>query len=104
MSKVVIDNQPMTQSLASEPQYLHRKNCYSFQFIYTGSPNGTIYISVSNNGITWEVLTAYSVAINSAGTQMMNVVGAGYSMCKAHFAFISGSGFLTVDHDSKDSA
>jgi hypothetical protein len=101
-SDTLLSGGDMSASIASDPLYLHRKTHFSLHFIYAGAPVGSIYIAVSNNGVNWEVLTNSTIAVSSASTYMFNIQNTGYLMCRAHFAFTSGTGSLSVYSGTKD--
>jgi len=102
LSNKLLSEVSMTASIVSDPVYLHRKIGYAMHFVYTGAPTGAIYISVSIDGINWKVLTDSSTAISAAGDTFYNVTNAGYLVARAHYAFTSGSGSLTVLYSSKE--
>lgn len=102
LSYTLLSAQDMGASIVSDPIYLHRKPNYAMHFIYTGSPTGSIYISVSIDGINWVLLDDSTTAISAAGDVLYNVSVAGYLMARAHYSRTSGAGSLTVLYSVKE--
>lgn len=73
---------------------------YSIQSTYTGSPNGTLKIQVTNedpeNSPNWIDLADSDIAISSAGSYMHNVEIAYYSYIRLFWTVTSGSGSLSA--------
>jgi hypothetical protein len=98
----LISNQSMSASIVSDVINLHRRSNYSIHMVYTGSPVGAVYVSVSIDGTNWVVLADSSTAVNGAGSTLFNIANAGYMMARAHYAFTSGTGTLNATYSLKD--
>jgi hypothetical protein len=73
---------------------------YCVHAVYTGSPNGTLTIEASNNGINFYVVN--SISIPTANSQLF------YQVDKAHYKYVrvvytasSGSGTLNCQISGK---
>jgi hypothetical protein len=86
----------------------------SLQAIYTGSPNGTLKVQVSNDivdvgssndqassVINWTDYPSSSVAISAAGSSIWNYDGFNYRWIRLVFTFSSGTGTLNVSFSGK---
>ena len=100
-SHKLIEAADMSASFQSDVINLHGKDRYSIHAIFTGSPNGSIYISVSNGNDDWAVLSDSAQAISAAGDVFYNVDRAGYSYVRLHYSFTSGTGSLDAFFKAK---
>lgn len=91
-SNVLFEDEDMGSSFVSETITLAQRAGFSIHAIFTGSPNGSFYISVSINGIDWILLPDSTQAVTEAGDIFYNVNDSKYLHARLHWSFSSGSG------------
>jgi hypothetical protein len=101
-SQRLLLNQEMGADIVSSPINLHNKIAYSIHAVYTGSPEGSLYIAVSIDGENWSVLSDSPVAISAADNTFYNVRVAGYLFARLHYTATSGSGTLNAFFSTKE--
>lgn len=92
LSNRLIDSQDMGASFVSEHFSLAQRAGFSVHAIFTGSPNGSFFISVSINGIDWILLDGSTQAVSVAGDIFWNVNESKYLLGRLHYTRSSGSG------------
>lgn len=99
---LLFDDVSMSASFQSEPISLSGKAGFAIQTVFTGSPVGTFYISVSVDGITYVLLDDSERAISASGDILYNVKDSNYLMAKLHYTRTSGSGSADASFSTKD--
>lgn len=97
----LVNAHTMGADFQSIGQPLEHYTIYSVQAVYTGSPVGTLTLSSSNDGVTWDTISGTSQSVSAAGSTMWNVQGAGYLFVRLEYAFTSGSGSLSAIYVGK---
>lgn len=100
-SNKLLESESMASSFQSGEINLHRKKNFSIHSIFTGTPNGSMYIAVSIDNSNWIVLADSAQAISEAGDVFYNVDVAGYSYAKLHYTAVSGTGSCSSFFDAK---
>jgi hypothetical protein len=103
-SNVLITSADMAASFNSDEIFLEKKDGYAIQAVFTGSPVGSLYISVSINGTDWTVLADSPQAISAAGDVVFEVTTSKYLVAKVYYARTSGTGTMNVWFSTKASA
>ncbi len=99
--KLIIEDGDMSADIESESLLLDQIYGFSFQAIYTGSPDGTLKLQASNDGETWDDVPSSSLIISAAGHTLYNVTDVFYKYVRVYFEFSSGSGSLNVYYFAK---
>lgn len=105
--KIISSGDMSTATVTSTTVDVGRTSQYSVQGVYTGSPNGSLQINVSNDypcgGATnWTLApTTAAVAIAAAGNTMWNVTYGNYNCLQVVYTKTSGTGTLNVIYGSK---
>jgi hypothetical protein len=104
----ILDNADMSAGFVSEPILLDQIYGFSLQAIFTGTPNGSFKLQVSNQDVflreqvtEWTDLADSSTAITAAGDIMYNVTSAFYRWVRIVYTRTSGSGNCDVTLTSK---
>jgi hypothetical protein len=92
LSNRLIDTQGMTASFVSEHFSVAGRAGFSVHAVFTGSPTGSFYLSVSINGIDWILMDGSTQAVSAAGDILWNVNDSKYLLGRLHYSFSSGSG------------
>lgn len=99
----VIDAVSMAATINSDGIDLQGMRHYSFHAVYTGSPNGTLKLQVSNDKVSqpslvsnWSDYTGSSTTIAAAGNTFYKVERDGERWARLVFTFSSGTGSLSV--------
>lgn len=80
-------------------------NTWSMQFVWTGTPVGTVSVQASDDGSTWtEVASSSQATSGAAGNHRVNASGFGGRYIRGKFAFTSGTGTLAVSVTAKGAA
>lgn len=100
----------MSVDITFAPVWLGHICNYSMQFVFTGSPNGTFKLQISDDqgrntaalaadqssGVTnWTDVTGSAQPISAAGNHAYQVENAGYAWVRAVYTASSGSGTVT---------
>jgi hypothetical protein len=104
----VITDAAMSASFNSAPILLDQIYGFSFQSIFTGSPNGTFKLQCSNDDVqldsqvsNWTDIAGTAQAITAAGSLLYNVNYAFYMWVRVVYTASSGSGSCNVTYASK---
>jgi hypothetical protein len=98
----LITNADMSASFMSEAIDLSDKSGFSIDSVFTGSPDGTMYIAVSIDNVEWRMLPDSSTSITEAGDVLYNVNDAKYLWARLHFVANFGSvGVLNSTYSRK---
>lgn len=104
----VINAANMSASFNSSPILLDQIYGFSFQSIFTGSPNGSFKLQCSNDNVqtesqvsNWTDIAGTSQAITASGSLLYNVNYAFYMWVRVVYTFSSGSGSCNVTYASK---
>ena len=104
----IISAADMSSSFLSEPILLDQIYGYSFQAVFTGSPNGTFKIQCSNDDVNssssvvgWSDVGSSSQAISAAGDLFYNIDAAFYKWVRIVYTRSSGSGSCDVVYFAK---
>lgn len=73
----------------------------SIQAVWTGSPEGTLTLFISNDGVTYSLYTGSSISVTTAGDFLWNLVSCGFNFVKLRYTFASGTGTLNVSSSYK---
>lgn len=111
----LLTNGNMAGSLNSFGEDVNQIFMFSIQAVFTGAPNGTLKIQVSNddvpvgingqdpavNVVNWVDYTGSSQTILAAGNFMYIVAEGGYRWVRLVYTASSGSGTLNVVYNGK---
>ncbi len=105
----VVDAGSMAASISSDGIDLQGMGKYSFHAVYTGSPNGTLKIQISNDQVSqpssvinWSDYTGSSTTISAAGDTFYKIERDGERWARLVFTRSSGSGSLNVISNVQD--
>ena len=101
-STTLISSADMSATFQSEIVSLEQKGGFSVHAVFTGSPNGSLYLSVSINNSDFIVLSDSTQAISAAGDVFWNVDIAKYKVFRLHYTFSSGTGSLDAFFSTKE--
>ncbi len=102
LSNKLIEDGDMSASFQSEHIQLSQRGGFAIHSVFTGSPVGSLYISVSIDGIDWFILPDSTQAITEAGDVFYNVTEAKYLLARLHWAFSSGTGNMDASVSVKE--
>ena len=102
LSNRLIEDADMSSRFVSEHITLAQRIGFSIHAVFTGSPVGSMYISVSINGIDWMLLPDSTEAITAAGDVFYNVCDVKYLMARLHYTATSGTGSLDAFVNTKE--
>ena len=98
----------MSASFSSDPILLDQIYGFSFQAVFTGSPNGTFKLQCSNDDVKlssevsqWSDVGSTSQAISAAGDLFYNIDAAHYKWVRIVYTRSSGSGSCDVVYFAK---
>lgn len=98
-----IKDQSMSSNVTSLTHDITRVTGWSAQFIFSGSPVGTIKIQGTSNGIDFDDLPGAQKQISSAGDFTFNLTyRAQYPYIRTLFVRTSGTGTLNVIVSGKE--
>ena len=100
----LIENANMGSSFESNTIPLPRRSGYAIHAVFTGSPVGSLYVSVSIDGVNWSVLKDSPQSIAEAGDIFFNVRETNYLYAKLNYDFTSGTGVLNAFYSAKEIA
>lgn len=103
-TNLLFSSTDMGSSFQSEAISLSGKIGFAIHTIFTGSPVGTFYISVSIDGTNWILLPDSSQAVSGAGDILFNVKESFYLLAKLHYTYSSGSGNAQASFSTKEAA
>ncbi len=91
----------MTASLVSTPLMINNSNTFAMQFIWTGTPTGTLSVMGSLDGINYNVSLGTHAIAGAAGTYTLDLAATAglITTCgwvRGQYAFTSGTGVLTT--------
>lgn len=92
----------MSESFQSEHIQLSQRGGFCIHAVFEGSPNGSLYIAVSIDGIDWAILPNSTQAVTEAGDVFYNVTECKYLLARLHWAASSGSGTMTASQNAKE--
>jgi len=73
----------------------------SFQYVYTGSPVGTIQVQASNDNVNFTNIDRSLINITAAGSSVVNLSEIGYIYARVLYTKTSGTGSLTITVGTK---
>jgi hypothetical protein len=107
-SEKIIVNQSMAASFESQPILLDQIYGFSFQAVFTGAPEGSFKLQVSNDDksfgftpVNWTDVTGSTQIITEAGDIVWNFNGAFYKWVKVVYTRDAGTGSCDVTYSSK---
>ena len=107
-SEKIIAAQSMATSFESAPILLDQIYGFSFQAVFTGAPDGSFKLQVSNDDksfgfqpVNWTDITGSTQVITEAGDIVWNFNGAFYKWVKVVYEASSGSGSCDITYSSK---
>lgn len=96
----ILSAQSLTASFETTPVNLSEAIGYSFQAVFSGTPNGAFKLQASNddNGspTNWSDIASSSVTVSAAGSAMWNNDGAHYQWVRIVYTFTSGTGSCDI--------
>jgi hypothetical protein len=102
LSNKLIEDGDMSASFQSEHIQLAQRGGFAIHAVFTGSPVGSVYVSVSINGTEWVLLPDSTVAVTEAGDIFYNVADSKYLLARLHYARTSGSGTMDATVSVKE--
>lgn len=102
LSNRLIEDADMASSFVSEHITLAQRGGFSIHAVFTGSPVGSLYISVSINAIDWTLLPNSTQSISAAGDVFYNVKDVTFLMARLHYTATSGTGTLDAFVSTKE--
>lgn len=102
LSNRLIEDGDMSASFQSEQISLAQRGGFCIHAVFTGSPNGSLYIAVSIDGLNWAILPDSTQAVTEAGDVFYNVSESKYLLARLHWAFSSGSGTMDASQNTKE--
>lgn len=97
----IITNGDMSTSLTSSEVDMSKCDGYAIYAKWTGSPIGTIKLSVSIDDINFVDLSGSETEVSGAGDAMWEVATAFYDKVRVVFTRTSGTGTLNVQCNGK---
>ena len=104
----VVNAVSMASSFSSSPILLDQIYGFSFQAVFTGTPNGSFKLQCSNDDVkldsqivNWSDISGTAQAITAAGSILYNVNYAFYKWVRIVYTASSGSGSCDVTYASK---
>ena|SRR5271166_1543617 len=116
LNETLLNAGSMATSINSAPMLLSYAFGYAVQFVYTGSPVGTVTLQGSNDSIpnakfpqsdftptTWTTISGSTITVPTidGATGMINDEGAFYNWVRLVYTATSGTGSLTVVGNTK---
>lgn len=101
-SNALMEDADMSASFQSEAFSLHKKIGFSVHTVFTGSPSGSLFLSVSIDGDNFILLPDSTQAIAEAGDHLWNVSDSKYLWAKMHWVPTSGNGNLDAFFSTKE--
>lgn len=101
----LLESQAMTASFNSSEVDVSQFVGFSIQCVYTGSPNGSLKIQVSNDQedpTNWDDLDNSTVTITTSGSETYIVGEVFYNFIRLVYTFSSGSGTFNAKFVAKD--
>lgn len=97
----VITNGDMSVTITSGALSVSNYNLASLQAVFTGSPNGTFKLQVSNDKVVWTDYTGSSNTISAAGNLVYGLYRIPYPLVRIIYTPAFGSGTLNVNVNYK---
>lgn len=91
----------MGSSYNGNPQQMDQITVGCLIASYSGSPNGSLKLQVSDDGVIWADLASTATAITTAGTTSWNLWPIGYEYLRIVYTKSSGSGLLSTTFRGK---
>jgi len=100
----IIDNENCAGTIYSQSVDVSKNRVMAFQFIWSGTPTGSIDVEISIDGDNW-TSTGISAtgAEGSAGSEFVEILSA-CRFARAKYVHTSGSGNITVHYSGTRSA
>lgn len=95
-SNKLLEDGDMAATITTDSVSLAEKTQYALHAVFTGSPVGTLTVETSIDGTTYDTLADSSTAVSAAGSQMFNIIAAGYLWARLKYTRTSGTGTLNV--------
>lgn len=104
MNEQPIKDVSMAASISTGAIDMNRSWQWAVQFVWTGTPTGTVKVQASCNGIDFADVTSASVATGgAAGNFLFNAaVPVGYNYLQLVYTFASGTGTLNAWVNGKE--
>ena len=91
----------MSASITSDAQQLNQMFLCSIQAVWTGAPNGSLKLQISNDNVNWTDYTGSSTSVSGSGDFMWNLSYTGYPWIRVVYTRVSGTGVLNVTVNGK---
>lgn len=95
LNKKVVDGVTIATFTASDSVDISTASGYSVQFIWTGTPTGTLSIKASNDNSSFSTVATVLTG-GAAGNSITNIEKAHYPFVRVEYTHTSGAGTLTV--------
>jgi hypothetical protein len=93
----LISDGDMSADVTSEAYAIESVVNWSVQFVWSGSPVGTVRVEHSNDRSNWSAITPLNQATGgSSGSHVAEYTGSGLRYVRAKFVHTSGSGTLNA--------
>jgi hypothetical protein len=104
----VLTDEDMSADFVSDPILIDQIFGYSFQAIFSGSPDGSFKLQASNDDVSrpqnvsnWTDIAGTALVITVDGDAMWNVTNAFYKWVRISWTVLSGTGSCSVTYASK---
>lgn len=91
----------MGASFNSASQQLVQEVVCCIQAVFTGTPNGTFKLQISNDNTNWSDYTGSDYAITTAGNVAWNVSNIGFNYLRVVYTRSSGTGSCSITISGK---
>jgi hypothetical protein len=91
----------MGASFNSPSQQVHQYVVACIQAVFTGTPDGTLKLQISNDDTNWTDYTGSSEAISGAGNFAWNIINIGFQYVRLVYTRSSSTGSLSATVSGK---
>lgn len=100
VSEQLLSSGDMSASITTNSQNLIQMAIACVQAIYSGSPNGSLQLQISNDNLVWSnYLTP--ATITTSGNSVWNIEFVGFQWLRAVYTKSSGTGSLSISVSGK---
>jgi hypothetical protein len=97
----ILNISPLATTTSISVNLLHYFLC-SVQFVWTGTPTGTVSLQESNDNINWSPIAGASQATGgSAGNVSIDITNISAGYIQAVYTHVSGAGTVTAQLNAK---
>lgn len=97
----LVTNQSMTSNFTSPSQQMTYMINACIQAVFTGTPNGTLSLQVSNDNVNYTTYTGSSTAITGAGSFAWLIGDIGFPWVQVVYSASSSTGTLSITVNGK---